>query len=1219
METVIEECNCERSEPVPLSMSSRSLIESRSIEIRGADDKQEAGKCSHFSIRGYVAEIRKRDWKVSWPFSTPDDSDEHANWLPPLHVNEFRWWRCQNCLRTTGATCTARELGAVVNYLSNQVGVDSICFQENAVTASHDGALMPLSGFQQLSEINISEGRKVNEDTCINASSGESRQLICSDGKVKERITLHPLGEDIQASSNGSGSGEENVNQITQQTACGRTIFKPCHEGERTTTQTNAITVEVKGNELSGCSKKGFARGEVSDAGLDIEIPLFTGSGGTGSSHKDDLGLSRSNLVKMKEQHQKVMECFGFPKEVEIGTQNDGSVNAVEGPRSELNSMALDESDYEISKDNENTITSETHDQHSESQLGTSNEVLQRIKSRKVRLLTDIIKSEVSVVSGKNRSSNRDKEATHTDTAAGQSKTAPDASKDVDLHPGLGNHMSIRENDLKTIVGKKRTKTHRVEGKRTSLMTWLKDVAGKVKVHKGYAEKKHNNSAIVNSKSTPDASTRIGLHSDLESSMSSPRKDAKVILGKKQKKKTQVGDGQSLMTWKNGVSRKIKKITENVETEHIGAEIRDSKSEQDAVFGRGPHQGGLKGHGPAFRKAIMNKKRNKSPRVEDGKPSLKRRPKDSSVAPNYKTIPDLARHKKASKKQDARRTNKMPEQETLDDIPMDIVELMAKNQHERCLLNAEDAAESRYKMSEATAGMKGSANAMDSIEVLGKEVQNLLHEKTYSIQKPPPNNAGGGMCITRTNGHPPDITGNYSSGHLNFNQVEQSHASTKFSAVSHFQEKPSSGVHFPVSDSGRNADKWSLACMQFLEACHSNQNISQENICRPAHYSGSHGSGSLIPSKTMPFDINVAPKVDELYDADMFSNAPDLLPRRTKNANGHADRGLTPMNTDLAPHLQKRKGKVVSDMNKGALPAHALSCTEKGNEYRPTMMGPVDLYTNDAIPAMHLLRLMDQGACSSTPIDISTDGKQDTFLKQHQFPQNRYHNFLGLEDGTFEATEPFEFFNQNHQLGNSSKLFSPLLKSGAFGPSVQDVAQKPKDYGRPFGFTGEFSGKEIYSSPKTHGKEKTKSTRTPTQTRGRPRSHGSVLQDGNLGKGRKSVTVHRTKKRLLSAADSTLQSKNTLINGPLMAHVGVMANKKHEIALAVENMSTTGICSVNRNPAEFSIPGVDNMYMIGSEDLRSMSMIPPKDVLRLTNPDGHKRRRMMKLTAIQGR
>ncbi|CAH2044440.1 unnamed protein product [Thlaspi arvense] len=81
-------------------------INSISIDLADAADEIDAGKCQHFSILGFLAEIRERDHKKCWPF--PEDTTELRNHqsysLPSLPVVKSRWWGCASCIRDLNMT-----------------------------------------------------------------------------------------------------------------------------------------------------------------------------------------------------------------------------------------------------------------------------------------------------------------------------------------------------------------------------------------------------------------------------------------------------------------------------------------------------------------------------------------------------------------------------------------------------------------------------------------------------------------------------------------------------------------------------------------------------------------------------------------------------------------------------------------------------------------------------------------------------------------------------------------------------------------------------------------------------------------------------------------------------------------------------------------------------------------------------------------------------------
>ncbi|GAB2223167.1 hypothetical protein Droror1_Dr00017305 [Drosera rotundifolia] len=96
--------SCAHDESIPVETSLNERIEA-------------SASCSNFSIRGYVAEVRKRDKKLCFPLCTNDGSNESlidSYELPPLDVPKFRWWECDGCLRDNGS-----EKSGEIIYLRN--------------------------------------------------------------------------------------------------------------------------------------------------------------------------------------------------------------------------------------------------------------------------------------------------------------------------------------------------------------------------------------------------------------------------------------------------------------------------------------------------------------------------------------------------------------------------------------------------------------------------------------------------------------------------------------------------------------------------------------------------------------------------------------------------------------------------------------------------------------------------------------------------------------------------------------------------------------------------------------------------------------------------------------------------------------------------------------------------------------------------------------------
>ncbi|CAI0441358.1 unnamed protein product [Linum tenue] len=111
MEEEEENQQSSKADHVVVQKRMESPIKINSIYIElGApkEDNSTAEKCHHFSIRGYVSEVREKDISKCWPFDSPvqantaDCEDDHRQVLPPLDERLFRYWRCEYCSQKIG-------------------------------------------------------------------------------------------------------------------------------------------------------------------------------------------------------------------------------------------------------------------------------------------------------------------------------------------------------------------------------------------------------------------------------------------------------------------------------------------------------------------------------------------------------------------------------------------------------------------------------------------------------------------------------------------------------------------------------------------------------------------------------------------------------------------------------------------------------------------------------------------------------------------------------------------------------------------------------------------------------------------------------------------------------------------------------------------------------------------------------------------------------------
>ncbi|GMH12423.1 hypothetical protein Nepgr_014264 [Nepenthes gracilis] len=157
MRSVVEVDNQHRSDPNILSKTTETHIHIDSISVDITSDKKNetAEWCNHFSIRGYVAEVRNRDGKKCFPFSSDvedKNSMEKTYELPPLDIPKFRWWQCSGCLQGSGSERTTQELLVLPNDCNN--GSKSRATSSRKLIEA-DGPKLPLKDIEQTLKLNI--------------------------------------------------------------------------------------------------------------------------------------------------------------------------------------------------------------------------------------------------------------------------------------------------------------------------------------------------------------------------------------------------------------------------------------------------------------------------------------------------------------------------------------------------------------------------------------------------------------------------------------------------------------------------------------------------------------------------------------------------------------------------------------------------------------------------------------------------------------------------------------------------------------------------------------------------------------------------------------------------------------------------------------------------------------------------------------------------------
>ena len=134
---------------------------------------------------GYVAEVRKRDKKICWPFALDESHnklEEQTCILPPLDVPKFRWWHCQNCLQEIGTKASEKEIATVPSCNNTVYKSNGTCLH----MTSRGAETVLLLDYPRALNVDISEGRKVDASTSGNVNDNEHHVSLCSDKQDKQ-------------------------------------------------------------------------------------------------------------------------------------------------------------------------------------------------------------------------------------------------------------------------------------------------------------------------------------------------------------------------------------------------------------------------------------------------------------------------------------------------------------------------------------------------------------------------------------------------------------------------------------------------------------------------------------------------------------------------------------------------------------------------------------------------------------------------------------------------------------------------------------------------------------------------------------------------------------------------------------------------------------------------------------------------------------------------
>ncbi|KAI3454078.1 hypothetical protein Pfo_010741 [Paulownia fortunei] len=948
-------------------------INSIAIDISCAMEVIESPAHEHFSIRGFVAGMRKKDRKMCLPFASEGDDDDLVDNLPPLSIPRFRWWQCSNCVpdiaveRSTLEMVLADRSGAGTSYCQNVGGEKDGFFSHNIQNIGDEHG----SRDSRDGEDNDPSNKIINSNPWCTEGH---KATICSKEKT-----------DVRNNEGGNSCTyitEANPSQVIER-----------HNNSADTSDMVCI---------------------AENPSTRVDEPENASSGSDGAFS----ALPHRRKPKLRSL-------------ADIMEEEKNSPSEHPRIRSTLSSgMQITYTEMEADLDPQLQL-----DVHVDVAKGTRSPQ----RKRKIALEEDRGPLETTYPIGtakRLKGSIPDAENTCRRVEISDSESEGDASTRLDLQLSAKTQQIKPKKNKGLDISRKMRQTH-IDNRTVP----MREVPKINAVHSTNLQK-HAVTAETSFGTRGQVPSTLGgeIVPYFKSSLSGQQMDRMSNLSKS-KRPVVEADYSHLMPPSKSIwgdcNIQGKVALDLSLNSYMGAE---RNSNNQASFRQ--HRG-IPDLNESFTEKTSMTQGKQLPTLSEKRSLILHKKLDMSASCSKETGRESKRQLGVSQPQAVQNmdNNVVEHGGASDDIPMEIVELLAKNQRERALGNSR-----KHVVSE---GINNSIRGSPAVYVDGSPgMINFPFTNTSGVSV-----ASGKMGVSR--------------GMLNFPQVQNC-----------------------------QLDIGNLEESQFR--LFSSLTPSQERI---THYSASNS----IMSEPRP------------------SEGADLLwPPRRKNVPFH----LTVQNRSVQPNSlgdQRNKGKTISDIKGEVKKAvHDASAVKEGRiGSSPKSVGSLDAYSNDTIPAMQLLSLMDRGIVSGSSYKVGPN----SFLDKPFSPCNHHPrlNRNGNQNDPFLSTS---FFSQS----SHTKDF-PALLNGVF-----------------------FSGESL------------------------KKSYSQGQMPPQLGN---SKAIH-------------LEGPSNLVIKP----------SRDNLALDV--------CTLNRNPADFSIPDARNEFTISAKDLKFRKRNSLKERSRPVNVEGRKRQRVRK-------
>ncbi|XP_058785170.1 protein EMBRYONIC FLOWER 1 [Vicia villosa] len=1176
--------------------SSYIEIDSITIDLASSIGKRDAGKCEHFSIREYVSEVRKKDWKLCWPF--PIDESEKQPSFPPLDVPKHR---CPNSQKENAAQDIPKDNQADYNRCITGCRSDTNCSNAalkpciqkdpmSSIIVRRDIDLnTKLSGFDGCLPISIEKEKKVGVELSrrIDLEIGLEDNLNHQAESVPSPKVYPGYAQEVHTTERGCESnGVSNVQFANNFTYTDKNSAEICYGG--TPSADNQCQKESVATAVETDNKCDHTTGPpIESFACNQEVP----AGSTDNMVEDDfqdshseksMGVSRRRPRKvrlmtdlLRENAESKTDKTAIQESPFYGTSNTSAA-------SQARSIFPGKVDFQ----GDMTLTN----------MGLS---------RKRKIVLDEVRSTETMHFQRDgfEAQNLEGNAKTTVTIFNKKSNSKGVLAGTGLQVSEKGNWSKSEHERSHIMGKKKNKKNQVV---ENFLTPEPQGQRRQNEDTVYTTDKSYGSKTVSSRLTPSVFTKKGMDSFPFHTL---RIENEFQPSKEKGKMLQTDEEL------NSFSSHRNDMLVRDSFAYSGVKIRSSvpadvpiPSVEGAMNGKGLEEGlhlslnnHMSEHG--YNKKCIHQIENRLPFSSSFQestskvPNLNRKDSETNVfggpsipfrhttntisgkGNHYEEITGARNTGKTVEAAEQLGINKtyneqaaeVSEQGTLDDIPMEIVELMAKNQYERCLPDVENRGSIFEKSSISRNALMTSGNA-----VYGKGKMSLSKEGQKQKPKGRPkknNTVTRGENVKPCKRKPNHYFSPFNGSNLGVNNPYPPQPSFGFE-VPQSQKKLSNEFQFSPMISNQLGSARNIkfngnleertpsnATLQALGGCSLHKNILQQDN------EASRIWASLASNRTsLGYDVShKAASQPSSSNMDITSLRSGAV--HTQNLRRDIDLNYTNINaTGQEKHSRNTGAGVFSRLNG----EYSYPCKHNGIEPHQNLRGSLDLYSNETIPAMHLLSLMDAGMQSRTPFNVGVNAQM---LNRPSYPgdcNTKMDISTSKTNGTLKR-QSSDYYNRSYL---SDKQHGCLIGSQTFGASSS--AQQGKKFAKDAGSNGQNSNSQ--NSTKFGKKEKMRSSNAPLPNR--------FLKQCNL-------SYNETK----TSQQHRFEVHGTHTSVPLKITPGIS-------------------CTVNRNPAEFTVPETGNVYMIRGEDLKFFNSIP-KNKHFFPIPCGHKQQRSLKETKMK--